>query len=232
MSEIKTMADLLTKTAGTVDVNDAEYYRIEAEKEKERLALRETAYQKSGINTAKFADAFTDNLWESDIKSKAKKSVNYMLSHNIGLTLLGNVGAGKSYCAAAVLHELMLSGKKGIYVEVSLLAREVEHGKSFQSKQSDLAIILKYASYDVLVIDEIGRVTSNRQGVEQDILFDIVNKRYGDGKTTILVSNLNYVDFGKYVGSAMMSRLTESSKFITFTGEDKRKPLPSWENMS
>ena len=232
MSEIKTMSDLLAKTANTVDVDDAEYYRIEREKEQERLELREVAYQKSGINTEKFANARISDIWESDIKLKAEKSINYMQQQSIGLTLLGNVGAGKSYCASAILHELMLSGKYGVYTKVSLLAREIERGKGFGSKESDLAIIRRYTRYDVLVIDEIGRVTSNRQGVEQDILFDIVNERYGDGKITILVSNLSGKDFGVYVGAAMMSRLKESSKFITFNGEDKRKPLPAWENMS
>lgn len=231
MSKIKSMSELLSKTLGTVDVNDAEYYRIEQEKENERLAKREAAYQKSGINTDKFSDARVTDIWELDVKAKAEKSVPYILAHNISLTLLGNVGSGKSYCASAVLHELMLSGKNGVYVEASLLCREVERGKSFGSKESDLDIIKRYATYDILVIDEIGRVTSNRQGVEQDILFDIVNKRYGDGKSTILVSNLSGGDFGTYVGAALMSRLKESSKFITFTGEDKRKPLPSWDKM-
>ena len=231
MSKIKSMSELLSKTLGTVDVNDAEYYRIEQEKENERLAKRETAYQNSGINTDKFAGARVADIYEADIKDKADKSIRFMQSQSIGLVLLGNVGAGKTYCASAILHELMLSGKSGVFTKVSLLAREIKRGESFGAKESDLAIIKRYVGYDVLVIDEIGRVTSNRQGVEQDILFDIVNERYGDGKSTILVSNLSGGDFGIYVGAALMSRLKESSKFITFNGDDKRQPLPSWDKM-
>lgn len=150
------------------------------------------------------------------------------------LCLLGSFGVGKTKLACSFAFEAVERVTRNYtikdyeveeitsirYALVSEICEEYERARSFSSAESQTEVVEKYCSADIVILDEIGR--TKFFDTEKEIIYRIVNTREREKKTTILVSNLNFGEFGAYVGGAVVDRLKSFGRFPSFMG------VPSW----
>ena len=75
---------------------------------------------------------------------------------------------------------------------------------------------------DLLVIDEVG-VQSGTEN-ERNILFDIINGRYENMKSTLIITNLDRSQLPDYLGERIVDRLRENGgMLIPISGKSCRK---------
>lgn len=138
------------------------------------------------------------------------------------MIMTGKAGIGKTFTALCIAKEVCYTQKdysqypkdwniRG-YMSVAYrtsdyLCEELKSSSAFSSKFSKYKLIDSYAALDLLIIDEIGR-TNNKY--EKDTLFAILDKRYQEGKCSILISNYEQEKLGKVLGDALNNRLQES----------------------
>ena len=141
----------------------------------------------------------------ADVRDKKKKRT---------LWLCGNSGTGKTLLASLIIREC-----GGKFVKSYQILNELDDCKSFKAKESKSDIINRYASYDILVIDEIAKFESKQ---EIEYLFMILNERYEKMKTTIIVTNKSAKELREYLGKPIYDRFVENCMSIEFTNQSYR----------
>jgi DNA replication protein DnaC len=126
---------------------------------------------------------------------------------------LGPTGCGKSGLATGFLLQALDRGCRGYFVRFAELVAELY---ASLADRSDAKVLRKYASYDCLVIDEVGYVEVEPAQVGQ--FFTLMQRRHKT-KTTLITSNLGFSDWGSFLKnnhltSALVDRLTETSHVI------------------
>lgn len=85
-------------------------------------------------------------------------------------------------------------------------------------------MLKKYASYSVLIIDEVGYLPFSKEG--SNLLFQLINMRY-ERKSTIITTNIPLSQWSEIFGNkkltnALLDRLVHHSKIIQITGPSYR----------
>ena len=80
------------------------------------------------------------------------------------------------------------------------------------------------ASYDLLIVDELGFVPLSKTGAE--LLFEMLSQRYERG-STMLTSNLPFAEWTEVLGSerltgALLDRLTHHVHILEMNGDSCR----------
>lgn len=91
----------------------------------------------------------------------------------------------------------------------------------------------KLSKYDLVILDEFGYMSSDREGAE--LLFTNISIRTGR-KSTIITTNLSFDRWGEILGdpvmtAAMIDRLTHKSFTVNMNGNSYRmKETKAWLN--
>jgi DNA replication protein DnaC len=149
--------------------------------------------------------------------------------------LCGAVGTGKTHISVAIIRHIIQQVKGHIYeFPVYFTAQyatsadindRLVSAQSFSSKERRVDIIEQYRTCDVLVIDEVGRMPSKN---EADMLFQIIDSRYQNNKSTVLCTNYNSDELKQAIGKAAVSRLGADGRLI-FVNTDG---IPDMRNRS
>jgi len=145
------------------------------------------------------------------------------------LTLVGNVGTGKTHLACGVAKHVMRNGYSALYSQVSEIIRKVRSTWGGKGERSEEQVINDFASIDLLIMDEIGVQFGTE--AEQITLFEIINKRQANLKPMILLSNLpassddkNQRTLPDYLGTRVFDRLREGGgKLLVCDWESYRR---------
>jgi len=171
----------------------------------------ETAEQKRALAVvSEFANNFAEHRAKGD-----------------SLILLGAPGTGKSHLAAAVL-QAILPEHCGLYTTCAGVIRAVRATWRPNSERTEAQVLQVLATVPLLVIDEIG--VQYGTDSEQNILFDLLDRRYREMMPTILMANLRLkrekdakpAGLREVLGERIYDRLTEIAKIVTFEGESYR----------
>ena len=190
----------------------------EAEREVERLALKQKRYEYSGVPKKFFKHSIDTYQARDTFQKNAKESVAEYISdpENKMLLLCGNNGTGKTHLGCAVLREC-----EGIYITSFKLCVEYESGSDFKSKRNKLEVLDFYVKQKMLVIDEVGRFSDEK--TEKAIIPAIINMRYEDDLPTVIISNLSKNEIVSYFGKATYDRMTETCTSIEFKAKSMRQ---------
>lgn len=141
------------------------------------------------------------------------------------LVITGNCGTGKTHIAVAILRDFSGFVKEKVYDQpvyskiryatVSDISDEFHDADSFSNSKSRTSVASSYKNYDVLVIDEVGRLI-NKSENESDLLFRIIDARYQAGKSTILITNLSSKELYGMLNDATISRLKGFNRLMYF----------------
>jgi len=190
----------------------------EAEREEERLLLKQKRYEYSGVPKKFFKHSIDTYHVRDNFQKDVKESVSGYISdpQNKMLLLCGNNGTGKTHLGCAVLREC-----EGIYITSFKLCVEYESGSDFKSQRNKLEVLDFYVKQKMLVIDEVGRFCDEK--TEKSVIPAIINMRYEDDLPTVIISNLSKKEIVEYFGKATYDRMTETCTSIEFKAKSMRQ---------
>ena len=135
------------------------------------------------------------------------------LTESQNIIFIGPTGTGKTGLATAFLIEAINRGYKGRFI---LFPELVEMLYQSVADHSEAKLIKTFASYDCMLIDEIGYVEV--EPVQVGLFFTLMQKRHKK-KATLITSNLGFSQCTSFLKNdqltaALIDRLTENSHVI------------------
>ena len=100
--------------------------------------------------------------------------------------------------------------------------REIKETWRKDSPITELELIKKYSTVDLLVIDEAG--VNYDSDTEKMFIFDIIDGRYQEMKPTIVITNLDMEELKKVMGDRVVDRLRDGGgEAVAFNWESARQ---------
>jgi DNA replication protein DnaC len=135
-------------------------------------------------------------------------SIGDNLERGRSAVFLGSPGTGKTHLAVGILRHVLEKGGTGKYTTaIDLLAR-VKSTYNPNATETETVALAVFILPDLLVIDEMGRNSDTTYSTQQ--LFHVLNCRYNEFKSTILISNMSKAEFQKLIGEALTDRIREN----------------------
>jgi len=105
------------------------------------------------------------------------------ITQNQQMVFVGPTGCGKTGLATAFLIHAINQGCRGYFIEFGSLMRLF-----FQSMadHSEYNLLKRFASYDALLIDEVGYLPMERE--QAGLFFDLVKTRHKKNTTIFIIS--------------------------------------------
>ncbi|MGL4656812.1 MAG: IS21-like element helper ATPase IstB [Sarcina sp.] len=243
MSEVKDYAQYLKLNVIKSDieesVSDAENNNLSYEEFLCRLLQKEIDIRKYNLTQSrikiaqfpykKYLEDIDLTALPDDARSKFKQlsSLNF-IKEGQNVILSGNPGTGKSHIAIGLGIKACIEGYKVLFATVPLFITQLKELKSARSLRT---FQNKLAKYDLVILDEFGYISSDREGAE--LLFTNISIRTGQ-KSIILTTNLAFDRWNEILGDPVMTaaltdRLTHKSYVINMNGNSYRlKETKAW----
>lgn len=142
-----------------------------------------------------------------------------------GLSLMfnGGTGTGKTSLACALANALLDAGHTMEYMTAIEFFRRMKACFGDRgSHETELSIMASLKVPDLLILDEVGR--GFKSPAEQLWLFDVIDQRYREGRSMVLISNLQGAKLRDGLGDAAYSRMEQACRnlLLDFTWPDFR----------
>jgi DNA replication protein DnaC len=123
------------------------------------------------------------------------------------LIFIGPTGCGKTGLATAFLVHAINQGFRGLFVDFSDLLDTLYQSRGDYSEGK---LMKKYSAYEVLLIDELGYISSKRE--QASLFFDLMRRRH-QRRTTIITTQLGFDEWGgflqdSHLTAALLDRIT------------------------
>lgn len=194
-----------------------------AEDERRRYeSEKESHFLTCGVKRKYRTLRFEDFKAETDEQKNALKIVlNFIKKVKEGLAmtlwLCGANGTGKTFLGSMICLETL-----GTFIRTYDIDDALKDAMSFSSKRTRREVFQEYADAPLLVIDEIGRFQTQS---EKENLFHILNDRYENDFSTVLISNLGKQALAEYLGRALTDRFFENCTTFEFKGNSYRRKI-------
>jgi len=138
-----------------------------------------------------------------------------------GFVFMASHGLGKTHLAIALGYRAALAG---VRVHFTKAVEMVNHLNAARADHSTRKAMRLYSAPDLLIIDELGRVSLDQKDGEQ--IFNVIDARYERG-STILTTNRAFRDWGKIFADevcakGIIDRLIHHSEVIKIEGVSYR----------
>lgn len=138
------------------------------------------------------------------------------------LLFSGATGLGKTFLSACVARQVAEGGHSVVYVSAGKLFADYEAVR-FERAEADS--LRDYRDCELLIVDDLG--TEMTTEFVKAALYELVNGRLMEQKTTLISTNLDERHLEDRYGGQIASRLLGSYRVIYFLGDDiRRKSRP------
>lgn len=177
----------------------------------------------------KFMEDFQAEVFSSDIQRKIHEleSLDF-IQEKRNIILIGNPGTGKTHLATALGIKACTQGFSVLYVSVPNLVIEL---KEAMSRHQVAQYKRKFEKFDLVILDELGYVSFDREGSE--ILFNLISNRNDIG-SIVITTNLTFdrweeVFKDPILTGALIDRVAFQSYVLDMSGDSFRiKKTMSW----
>ena len=145
------------------------------------------------------------------VKNKEYKNGKNMI-------LYGSTGLGKTYLCSCIASALAEDGVQVMYQTAYTLTSQMEEQKFRGVDNSDITDL--YYTVPVLIIDDLG--TEFSSSFTSTVIFDLLNTRLGNGKSTIISTNLSIDESKEHSGARVQSRILGEYELLKLYGRDIR----------
>lgn len=173
-------------------------------------------------------DFHTENF-SKELRLKVKElSTLDFIRNKENLILIGNPGTGKTHFAIALGIEACMQGMSVLFTSIPNLVIEL---KEAMSKNQITMYKRKFEKYDLVILDELGYVSFDKEGNE--ILFNLLSNRNDNG-SIIITSNLVFERWDEVfkdpvLTGALVDRLAHKAHVLDMSGESYRiKETMEW----
>lgn len=132
----------------------------------------------------------------------------------------GRPGTGKTHLACAAAQETIRMFRSAAFITVSGALRKIKDTYRRDSEISESEALDSFLLPDLLILDEVGAQTGSEH--EKTLMFEIINERYQNCRSTILISNLTIQEISQFLGDRVIDRFRESGAVIAFNWESYR----------
>jgi len=132
------------------------------------------------------------------------------------MALVSSRGNGKTQIGV----ELIKRSKHGYYCTATEFFLAVKEAEKADSKLSEGDVVKRFRKPQLLVIDEVAKRKESEW--EFQLLFELINKRYGDMTDTLLISNQSPLVFRDVIGPSLASRMKETGGIVECNWESFR----------
>lgn len=199
-----------------------EYDQMQENSKQARIRLGNFPYKKY------LEDLIVEDLPEdAQKKFRLLKSLDF-ITQGQNVIMAGNPGTGKTHLAIGLGIKACLEGYKVLFATVPLLINQLKESRSNKTLR---AMENKFAKYDLVIADELGYISFDKEGAE--LLFTHLSLRAGR-KSTIITTNLSFerwveVFHDPVITAAMIDRLTHKSYLVNMNGNSFRlKETKKW----
>ena len=144
------------------------------------------------------------------------------ISTGQNVILGGSPGTGKTHIAIGLGIKACQQGYNVMFTTVSKLLTQIRENHSSRTLRT---LELKFEKYDLVICDEFGYISFDKQGSE--MLFNHLSLRTGI-KSTIITSNLSFDKWNDIFGNdtvltaALLDRLTHKAYLVNMNGQSYR----------
>ena len=136
------------------------------------------------------------------------------------LLLFGDPGLGKTFLSAAIAREVSGEGFSVVYDTAAHIFERFETQK-FSREEDAGSDVERILGCDLLILDDLG--TEMTTAFVQSALYQIINTRLMEKKSTILSTNLMPGEIARRYSPQIASRIEGEYQLLPFFGEDIRK---------
>lgn len=193
---------------------DARHAEQKAWKERDKIARR---FASSGIPDRFMSRTLSNyNATTPGQKRALEIAKLYAASKEPGksLVLCGKPGTGKTHLACGIGQEMMETSWTVLFRTVLSAIRHIKDTYRKDSQRSEAQALSDFTRAGLLILDEVGVQTGSEH--EKMLLFEIINERYQQNYSTIIISNLDREELGAYLGERIMDRFRESGAVVAF----------------
>jgi DNA replication protein DnaC len=188
-------------------------------REEQRLERIERCMQNTGV-PSRFQSTTLDNYKTATQKQRAAVAKvrqfrdTFHSGCKVGRSLLitGKVGTGKTHLAAALASELAAQGYSTLYLQANDMLRQIKATWDRDSENSEEQVIKRLTNPNLLLLDEVG--TGHGSETEMRYLSEILDCRYRDYKSTVVVTNLDEKAMIEVLGARAYDRLLETGNLV------------------
>jgi DNA replication protein DnaC len=135
------------------------------------------------------------------------------------LLFIGKTGLGKTHLSLSIAKDLLSRGKTVLYMSAGKMFSLLEKDRFGRPEDSE-GTLENILQSDVLIIDDLG--TEMKTGFTLSALYQIINGRINENKSTIINTNLSVAELKKEYDDRICSRLFGCFESFLFLGEDIR----------
>lgn len=145
------------------------------------------------------------------------------------LILQGSSGLGKTAISYALCREMIrtLKANSAVVIDYPTLTSNLSFRKDYNTNP-----IEEYLKPDVLVLDDLGAGGTYMTSTQEKGVWAIINRRWSEGKTTIITTNLpldayegmdmNTVTLRDWLGESAWDRILDDCLVVEFSGKSLR----------
>ena len=137
------------------------------------------------------------------------------------LLLFGAPGLGKTHLSAAIAREVSEKGFSVVYDTAAQVFQRFEQQKFGREDEDAAADVERILSCDLLILDDLG--TEMTTAFVQSALYQIINTRLMEKKSTIISTNLSPEQLAQRYSAQIASRVEGEYQLLPFVGSDIRR---------